>query len=713
MKTFLIMAGLAIPLLLLSACSGGGSDNKQPQTPAGVTGQFLSLWQEKQYSDMYDLLSQAAQSSITREKFVERYQAIAEEATITGVDFDPITEPSPETATPEAVPQDAAEIAVRVTLHTAFFGDIRQENSFALVHETVTIPPTAGSKDKSRQEQQWRIQWQPALIFKELDGRSLVHYFARIPKRGSIYDRNSQPLAVDADLPVIGVVPDLITDREAVIATLSAALGMGAAEVRALVEANVPSYYFIPVKTLGFGIAPDQLQPFYDMNALGVVVQPKTQRIYPYGDSAAHVLGYMREVTEEDLQELSSGGYGPSDRIGAAGLESAFQDVLAGKRGGLLATIAPEGNIIHTIAEKPAEQGQDIYLALDINVQKAAEAALGERAGSSVVMDPRDNSVLALASFPRYNPNDFLQGLSAEQANALLNDPWQPFLHRPLLATYPPGSTFKVVTGAAGLERGGFTPSSTIPCTPLWYGLGDAFVKANWQTVNRGAFTIAQGLMASCNPVFYETALTLDGIDQNILPQFTRDFGFGAPTGIGLLEAEGIAPGPEWKERELSDIWYPGDSVNMGIGQGYLLATPMQITNMYSAIAGGAILRKPLLIKKIAAPSGAVREFAAEPIRQLPVSETTLAAIRDGLRRVVQDPGGTSYQVFAGSNVDAAGKSGTAEDLSFGSDHVFFVAYANRSNPSIVALIALEEGKSGSAEAGPRVRQILETFAAP
>jgi len=278
------------------------------------------------------------------------------------------------------------------------------------------------------------------------------------------------------------------------------------------------------------------------------------------------------------------------------------------------------------------------------------------------------------------------------------------------LATYPPGSTFKVVTAAAGLERGGFSAGSTFHCVPRWTRLGEEFAQNNWQKTDRGWLTIAEGLMASCNPVFFDIAATLDPIDENILPEFTRAFGYGALTGINALdEAPGTVPDAKWKEENIGDYWYTGDAVNMAIGQGFMAVTPLQIANVYSTIAGGGVLRKPLLINAISEPGGAAaQEFSAETIHQLPVSPGTLDIIKQGLTLVTHSTGGTSYQVFAGSSVDAAGKSGTAEDIGFGSDHVFFVAYANRSEPSIVVLAALETGESGSREAGPMVRRILE-----
>ncbi len=705
------LMGLALsalgPALVISAAACGTSSphspsaTEPPKTPEETAERFLSLWKEERYADMYDLLSTEAMAGIDREKFIARYEAIRDEATITGIDYQ---------LEPRAT-GGPADVPYTVTIHTSFFGDIVQKNELPLVREEVPVLAPTGGSAGTRSE--WRVQWKPSLIFAELDDRSLVHFFTRVPRRGTIYDRKGRPLALDAPLTVIGIVPDQVTDKEAVITALSQALNMPAEEVRAKVESGLPSYYFIPVKTLPYGTPPEEVQKFHDMVGLGVVVREQTYRVYPYGQAAAHVLGYMAEVTEEQLKELSAKGFQPGDKIGAFGLEGAKDALLAGERGALLATITPEGSIARTIAEKPAIPGKDIYLTIDIDVQLKAEAELGERVGSIVVMDPQDNSVLALASYPRFDPNSFIRGLTAAEFNALTSDPRQPFLHRPLLAEYPPGSTFKVVTAAAGLEKGGFTPDSTFHCVPVWTRLGEDFAQKNWQSVDRGYLTVSEGLMASCNPVFFDIAVQLDQTDPNILPEFARAFGYGSPTGIGLEEAAGTVPDPKWKEEKMGDAWYTGDATNMAIGQGFVKATPLQIANAYAAIAGPGVLRKPLLIKKIAEPGGAaVQEFQTEELRPLPLSPGTLDAIRYGLYLVTQSPGGTSYQTWVGSSVDAAGKSGTAEDLSFGADHVFFVAYANRSNPSILALAALETGESGSREAGPMVRHILEAYLA-
>lgn len=691
MRVGAFLAAFLLPATLAFAACAEQEEAPPSPTPApsssSVAEEFLGLWQEGRYSEMYDLLASSAQAEISREDFVARYEAIAEEATISGVSYLFETSPDP----------DAAELPFSVTVSTAFFGDIAQVNTMNLVKEG------EGSQER------WRILWSPSLIFRELTGASLVHFFTDVPQRGAIYDRHGTPLALDDQVHVVGAVPGLIKDKEALISTLAERLEMAEEKIREEVEADVPSYYFIPLKTLPYGTPDEAIEPFYQIE--GVVVRPQLQRTYPQGSLAGHTLGYLMEVSEEQLEELAGQGYRAGDMVGAAGLEAYFQDELAGQRGGTLAIITPEGTISHVLAKKEARPGRDIHLTIDINVQREAEAALGDREGSIIVMDPIDNSILAIASHPTLDPNDFIDGLSVEVFQRLSSDPRQPFFHRAVLATYPPGSTFKVVTMAAGLEKGGYTASSTLPCSPVWYGLGPENPMPNWQSVDRGPLTLGQGLMASCNTVFYEVGLTLDHTDPEILPSFAAAFGFGKPAGVvGLEEAQGVAAGPAWKQEQVGEPWYSGDSVNMSIGQGFLLDTPLQLANLYSAIAGGGILRTPLLVQRTASADGVVsQEFTAAEINALPASQATLEAIRDGLTLVIADPGGTAYSTFLGSSVAAAGKSGTAEDIIF-QDHVFFVAYAPRDDPTIVVLVALDEGQSGSLEAGPMVRRVLEAY---
>ena len=714
---FLIAAAFLLAFVL--ACTGdGGSpeETKRPATPEAAAERWLQLWADDSFADMWDLVATESRLSIDEQTFIDRYTLIKEEATITGIDYELLTDPS---ATGTAVDPFADEIAAdheipfKVTFHTSFFGDFPDRNSMPLVQEDVTVPAEEPGGEP-RQQREWRVLWTPSLYFSALDDTSLVHFFQRVPRRGTIYDRHGEPLAIDADLPVIGIVPDLILDDEATIAALSNALQMSNAEVRTHVETTLPSYYFIPVETLPYGTTDAEVQTFRDMVGLGVVVREDSQRYYPHESAAAHVIGYMTEVTPDQLEERADEGFAPGDLIGASGLESQYEKTLAGERGGLLATVSPEGTITATIAEQPSEPGMDVWLTLDIEIQKRAETELGERPGAIVVMDPRDNSVVALASYPRFNPNAFIRGLTQQEADDLFNNPDLPLFNRALLAEYAPGSTFKPVTMAAGIEKTEYTTGSTFHCVPVWTELGEDFAQRNWQTVDRGWLTPAQGLMASCNPVFFDLAKRLDEIDENAFPGVIREFGYGSPTGIGMEEAAGLVPDPEWKLDTVGEYWFRGDAVNMAIGQGFVLATPIQIANAYSAIADTGVLRKPLLVWRIGEPSAgggiAVQQFEAEEVRPLPVSQETLDSIRHGLYLVTQSTGGTSYQAWLGTPLDVAGKSGTAEDLAEGSDHVFFVAYADRSAPSLIALGVLETGQSGSAEVAPMLRRILETY---
>ncbi len=657
--------------------------------PEEIAQAFFRLWQEGHYESMYDLLSQEAQARIARQDFLSLHRQLMEEATATSLTI------HREETRPDA--EEGKVVAFRLVLHTAFFGDIELRGGLPLVREE---GPQGGPR--------WRVAWHPSVLVPGMDYGDSVRLFIKDARRGTIYDRQGRPLALDAEVPVVGVVPALVEDPAATALALSRALGLPLDEVHRRMEADVPEYYFVPVAYLPYDTGEAALEPFYRLIDLGVVVRKEVRRLYPYGPSAAHVLGYLREITAQELAERKDEGYRPGDLVGAAGLEALFQDELAGEKGGTLAIVGPDGRVKEALARKEPRPGLDVHLALDIHVQRLAEAALGQEVGAVIVMDPRDNSVLALASFPRFDPNAFVRGLSPQEAHALLTDPTKPFLNRALMATYPTGSVFKVVTMAAGLERGGFTPESRLPCPPVWYGLGPAYPKRNWQSVDRGLLTPAQGLMASCNPVFYEMGLTLDRIDPHILPEFGRAFGFGAPTGIGLPEAAGLMPDPEWKEEALGEPWYSGDTVNLSIGQGFLLATPIQIANAYSAIAAGGVLRRPLLVTKVTDQEGrVVKEFRAEEIRRLPISPTTLAAIQEGLRLVTQNPGGTTYGVFAGAGLDVVGKSGQAEDLAFGYDHVFFVGYGPRSSPAYLVLSALERGTSSARQAAPIVRDVF------
>jgi penicillin-binding protein 2 len=665
-----------------------------PQASADEVAQrYFGLWSVGNFAEMYELLSAGSRQAIAKDRFISRHEGIADEARITAVHIEPLSR--------STTGDNHADVAYAITFTTSIWGDLRQENSLPLAKQT----------------DGWRVEWAPSLIFRELTGANLVRTVVETPRRGAILDRNGRPLAVTSDVPTVGTAKNLINvagivpDRGKLITYLAGKLELPAGQIYAMVDDPKVQYdVFIPLKTL----APGTPQALIDEleGTPGVVIQRTSRRTYPLGVNAAHVVGYVAPINAEQLERLKNDGYQTGDLVGNVGLEEAYEARLAGQRGARLTIITPEGGQVAELAKRPGKPAQDVVTTIDSAAQQALVAALGERVGSAVLLDPRDNSVVAMASYPAFDPNLFVAGISQQDVARLVNDARRPFMNRAIAATYPPGSTFKVITSAAGLERGGFTAGTRVDCTPVWTGLGPSNPKRNWTTYNEGSLTIAEGLMRSCNPVFYEIGLRLDRTDPNILTQFATAFGFGRSTGLnGLEDAAGVAPGPEWKKKNLNDEWYSGDSVNMAIGQGYVLATPLQVANAYSAIANGSVLRSVVLVKELreAGMPRVVETFATKELGRLPISQTTLNVLRQGTTMVTQDARGTANYAFAGSRLDAAGKSGSAEDRG-AQTHALFAGYAPRNAARGVAVVVLDDGNSGSLEAGPIVRRILESW---
>jgi penicillin-binding protein 2 len=336
--------------------------------------------------------------------------------------------------------------------------------------------------------------------------------------------------------------------------------------------------------------------------------------------------------------------------------------------------------------------GEDVKTTLDAKTLQAAAARLGTRAGAAVVLDPRTNELLALNSSPSFDPDAFERNDAAALA-AIAAAPGAPQTNRATHGLYSGGSTFKLVTGAAGLASGGYKPADQIFCGATWSGVDPP--RKNWEG-DQGLLTIAEGLMRSCNTVFYEIALTLYNKPDGALSKMARAFGYGAATGVvGLSEEDGLVPDAEWKKAKRGEIWFPGDEVNLGIGQGDLLITPLQLANAYSSFIAGQLRVPVVLAGQSATARGAI-----------PLTPEQFAALRQGLK-LVTSTAGTARAAFADAGyTDFAGKSGTAEDIG-AQQHVLFVAYSPAAAPRAVAAVVLDEGQSGSIEAGPIARDLV------
>lgn len=657
------------------------------QTPSvnglqDTVNQYVQAWQDGRYADMYGLLSTSAQSSIAQDKFVARYTNIS-----TGIDQISVkaTATIPSNPTPSGTPPTVS-VPMHVIYQLAVLGTIEEDNVLPLVLEGNT----------------WKVAWTPGLIFKDLTRDRVVQYDPVTPLRGSIVDRNGKVLAEDGLVVTVGVVPGEIKDEATLLAALSNYLKVPQDQIKQA-YANAQPDWFVPIKDIPESQKADAQQKLNPV--LGVAMREKHQRMYPYGNVAAHVVGYSSPVLQPELKTLAPKGYDVGDLIGRSGLEAWGEDTLRGQKGATLSITDSTGQVVRVIARKDAVNGSNLVTTLDIDYQTQATKTLGQKTGSIILMDPRDNSILAIASYPTYDPNLFITGMTDAQWKTL-NGPNDPLLFRAASGLYPTGSIFKVITMAAGLEKGGFKTTDTFNCGLDWNGLPGVTLH-NWKA--EGTLNLIQSLTGSCDPTFYTIGLKLNQIDPNILPTFARGFGLGQSTGaVGINDPAGLVPDPAWKQQNIHQPWYDGDGVNLAIGQGYLLATPLQMANLYSAIANHGTLRTPILVSQIKGPDGTVvKSFTAESRGTLPVSAQNLGYIVQGMKGVTSTPLGTAYYAWSSSKIPMAAKTGSAENET-SKAHAWFVGYTTPDQPRVLALVMLEGGELGGEFAAPLGRQVVE-----
>lgn len=673
----------------LDRVAGSATATPTGQDPLQVARQYFELWNAGRYEEMYAMLSEASRAETTQDRFVTRYRNITTGIGITSIQAD-FRSPQPDTATPVAGQQKALKVLFVVVMEAPSLGKFSDENELRLVLE----------------EGKWRIDWSPSLIFKDLTSENSVRLLPAEPSRGAIVDRNGKPLAAQGKVLTVGVVPGAMKEEDRALSALSSYLGVKPEAIKAR-YANARPDWWVPLRDLSLDRRDEAKSKLG--NIAGVELREKEARVYPNGLIAAHIVGYMSAVNADDLKTLSAKGYEEGDSIGRAGIEAWAEETLAGQKGGKLIIVGQDGSMIRTVAERQAMPGQNVQLTIDVDVQRKAEEVLGDKVGSIVVLDLRDSSIIALVSHPAFDPNAFVLGISDADWKKLSEDRRLPFQNRPTLSAYPTGSIFKVVTMAAGLEKGGFRPDSQFNSTGQWVLPGTNQVFRDWVPQGHGQLNLVDGLAQSCNIVFYEIGYKLNSMDPNLLPSFARQFGLGEPTGlVGLPEAAGTLPDPEWKKRVQGESWYPGDGVNLAIGQGYLEATPLQMANLYAVLGNGGELRTPLLVKRLGDGPGA-KEFTSELKRRLPVSPASLAAIREGMKRAAADPKGTANYAFKGFRVPTAAKTGSAENQNPDA-HAWFAGYAPADNPEVVVLVMVEGGRVGGEVAAPLGRSFLEAY---
>jgi penicillin-binding protein 2 len=532
---------------------------------------------------------------------------------------------------------------------------------------------------------------------RKLAEENRIRLVPRHPERGKILDRKGRILAGSRLSHSVYVQPlvQKRSDWHRILNRLSEILKIPAADIqKRLTKDGVSSPYMVRIAR---GISPQKVTALEESarELDGVQVDAEAVRIYPNGDAAAHVLGYTGEMTEEEFAQLQREGYQSNDVIGKMGVEAAFEKQLRGEWGGQQVEVDGTGNVLKILEERQAQAGKDITLTLDLELQKAAEAALGQRTGTIVVIEPQTGAVLAMASRPGFDPNLFSTRISEAQWQQLQQAD-KPFLNR-ALQTYPPASTFKIVTTTAAIESGKVPSDIVLPTFPSYEVGGTVF--GEWNRAGFGPQGFVGAMAWSSDTFFYQTATKMGG---DPLIHWSRRYGFGSKTGIELAgeEIAGLVPDHAWKRKELNQDWLLGDAINMSIGQGYLEASPLQVSVMFAIAANGGYRVKPHLLK-----DGEAAQNWREPLNLKP---ETVKVLQEGLRSVVTYGTGDSLNVPGLPAI--AGKSGTAEDMGHGS-HTWFGAYAPAEKPEIV-VVAMGEfsGGSGGTVTAPMVQQVLEAY---
>ena len=683
---------------VLTACEPA---QPQPDTTAKA---YAAAWQRGDHAAMWELLTEGSQARVGTEGFIDRLPRIAAEMTLRSLEVKvgpssrPLTAGSPDAA--------RATVPLDVVYRTDRVGDVRRTVSLALVY--------IGEKDKGV----WRIAWTPEAILPNLTAGRLVR-MTRVPTtRGRIVARDGTELATFIDAAVVGVVPGQMRSQAGLVASLAPVLGLSADAIRAkLTQSWVRDDTFVPIRTLA-GAALDAVRPKLGVIE-GVQLQATRMRSYPTG-LAAQTIGYLTEASEADAAkpERAKRGLQAGDLIGKAdsGLEATLDDVLGGTYGWRLTIIEPNGAVAETLAETPAVPGHDVVLSLDVAMQRAAETALGATKGAIVAEDPWSGEILAIASRPSYDLNAFVSGDAAAIAK-FSSDPNKPLFNRATFGQYATGSSFKPITAAAALREGLYRYGDRLDCPSRWTGYGPQWVQLNHETSDLGLIDMRTAMARSCNSFFYELGKRLNDRDPNLLPNAAKSFGLGKATDIDyVLEAEGIVPSPAWKQQRFTNaadrVWNPGDATNLAIGQGFLLATPLQMANYAAAVANDGIVWKPRLVIEIRDRSGAsVRKLEKTQAGQANAKNTELSLIRDAMRAVVADGDGTVYFPFLGFGVPVAGKSGTAETAA-GDPNGWFIGFASFDSPSVAFAAVLEQykeapGVHASQVAGTAVRSVL------
>jgi penicillin-binding protein 2 len=534
--------------------------------------------------------------------------------------------------------------------------------------------------------------------------------------RGAIFDRNGRLLADSA--PSFSVVfrpfpVESVALARRVLGTewiqrVANLIGANPNDVRRQVEAaGARGENAVLRRNAPFDVRAAVEETREDLPGIDVVVEPL--RHYPHGTLAAHLLGYAGEINDIELDSLAASGYRPGDLIGRSGVERTYEEILRGQDGAEFVVVNAGGQRVSTLREGPPRlpvPGHDVVLTVDYKVQQALETAMANVArGAAVAIDPRDGGILGLVSRPAFDPNEFSVGISRDRWHELTSGGENPLLDRAIQGVYPPGSTFKVVTMLAALRAGVAEPETRLNPCPGHYYFGNRTFMC-WKHEGHGSLDFVGALQHSCDVYFYQIGPKL-GLDR--LEETAHDLGLGNRTGIDLpQEKRGLVPTKSWYDKRWgAKGWRPGLMLNLAIGQGELLVTPLQLAMMLSEVAMNGLAIQPHVVKEVRGVGVSSRE--REPRPRLRLDDRIWDAVHAGLSAAVEAGTGTAARV---PGIHVAGKTGTAQNP-HGEDHALFVCYAPAEQPTIALAFVIENGGHGGSACAPRAGQVLRTLFMP
>ena len=548
------------------------------------------------------------------------------------------------------------------------------------------------------------------------------------PPRGLIYDRNGVLLAGNRPSYELDIIPEQVGDMRATIAALSKIVAIRPEDLKQFDELLKTKKPFqpLPIRT---NLSEAEVARFAvdRQDFPGVDIRATLARYYPMGPLTAHVVGYTGIISPDELATLDPAQYNNTSQVGKVGIEGAYESLLHGSVGTRQVETDAQGRVVRVVSYAPPVPGSNLYLSIDIHLQEVAQKALGDYNGAVVAIDPRDGEVLALVSTPSYDPNEFVGGISPGEYAKLNDDPNQPLFDRALRGQYPPGSTIKPFLALAALNYGVMNPFKDLMCPGYLYLPSNPNPYRDWKRGGHGEIDMPNAITQSCDVYFYTVSLKL-GIDR-IHQYLTTQFGFGEPTGIDLMgERDGVVPSPAWKRKILHQPWYLGDLVIVGIGQGYLLVTPLQLADGVAAISMRGERFVPHLLRAIGNPmSGTIHDV---PPRALPpVQESYPNAwniIVNAMKNVVATWEGTAHGISVGARYSIGGKTGTAQVHrkrlgTFGEedesdipkalrDNALFIAFAPVKDPRIAVAVVVEHGGGGASAAAPIARKVMDAY---